>query len=146
MDKVINLQTLTKYKDPESVIEALSDEDFKTKFSRIIVQALRTEDAEIRRKQLHIIQKNMSKTELKKIELALDYQGYMYDYIGKKPHYIGQNPDLFKEKATITYNKKEDKEHRKDKGYVIYFPKEDKKPKKEKIINPQRKREIEITR
>ena len=71
MDKVINLQTLTKYKDPESVIEALSDADFKTKFSRIIVQALRTEDKEIRRKKLHIIQKNMSDTELKKIEFIL---------------------------------------------------------------------------
>ena len=106
-----------------------------------------------RRQQVFgILQQKMSVTELKKIENALDYYGYMYDKTRKYP----DEPDglyRYKEREPEKKNKKEksmedimreamrqdaiEKEKKKkEEKPIIILPKKTKEDKKKKVIVP----------
>jgi len=143
-DKVIDLRSIAyKYKDPSSVIEVILDDDFKTKFSPVIAKAIRIEDLQKRRKALRIIQGSMPKEELEKITLALDYYGYMYDYIEKKKIGCGENKVKGSLKKILKEKERSSKES--SPNYLIFY--------RGKVIDPKDKgrlkrleREVRIDR
>jgi hypothetical protein len=132
--KVIDLKTIAKYKHAQSVIEAISDEDFKTKYSHMIVAALSIKSKARREKALDIIQKNMPDKDLRRVEEALDYYGYMYDRTERNPYNKLQAEN-------VRYKEKEKKKQTKIRPVILEDEKEKEKKKKKKkytVIQPRR--------
>ena len=84
MTKVIKLSSMVKYTHSGALAVALSDEDFKTPFNKLLINALREEDVHKRFLSFSILQHALPMEHLEKVALNLDYYGYMYDYTDKK--------------------------------------------------------------
>ena len=80
LKKVIDLKTITKYKDRGSLLDAILDDDFKTRYSALLASVIRIKNPQKREKGFEIIQRKIDPASLEKIGWALDYYGYMYEY------------------------------------------------------------------
>ena len=81
--RVIKVSSMIKYTSRSSLINAILDEDFRTKYSKILAGALREKDRSETFLTFNILQNAMSVEDLKKVASSLDYNGFMYDYTTK---------------------------------------------------------------
>lgn len=146
--RVVNLSTLTHFKDPKSIAEALLDKDFSDSGLTLIAKAFQEEDTVRREQMLAIIQKNTKVWNTEKVERALDDKGYMYEtrkqIIGwenkrravRKRIAVKPNPKVKKEKeeTPVKIYKIEKKTKVKDKEKLkeTFLEKESEKQKKPK--------------
>ena len=80
IERVIRLTSILNYTPTSSLNAALSDEDFKTRFSKLLTDALHQEDKTKRFIALNTLQNEMPTEDLKKVALGLDYYGSMYNH------------------------------------------------------------------
>ena len=81
--RVIKLSSMIKYTSKSSLINAILDEDFRTKYSKMLADGLRHKDKSETFLTFNILQNAMSVEDLEKIASSLDYNGFMYDYTTK---------------------------------------------------------------
>ena len=81
--RVIRLSSMIKYTSRTSLINAISDEDFKTRYSKILVDGLRKGNKSDLFLTFNILQNAMMVEDLEKVALSLDYYGFMYDHTTK---------------------------------------------------------------
>ncbi len=88
------LLSLTRYKDADEVISALSDENFRTPFLRAVATAIKYRKNRKVRAWLCRAQYMASPQWLEKVALAMDDKGYMYDTV-----MLGQRKELYHEQC-----------------------------------------------
>lgn len=81
--RVIKLSSMIKYTHRKALIDAVLDEDFKTRYSKILADGLRKNNKSEAFLTFNILQNAMSVEDLNKVASALDYYGFMYDYTTK---------------------------------------------------------------
>ncbi|MBO5997077.1 MAG: hypothetical protein J6P93_00925 [Alphaproteobacteria bacterium] len=95
IERVIKLSSIVKYTNRESLINAISDQDFKTHHTKMLIENLRKKDKNDALVTFCTLQNEMSVDDLNKISSSLDYNGFMYEHTVKtvefRPEYTLPN-------------------------------------------------------
>ena len=129
--EIVYLPTLTNYKDPKSIAEALLDEDFSNKTLASIANAFLHPNKKLRACFLNFFQHRCTSDDFKRIALALDDKGYMYQTQGYR---------VKERERELTYYDDTENCNQKDKKEYFLSEKWNNYP--DKPLSPKRKKEI----